>query len=299
MLFRLGPVALAVAALSACGGPAANGTVVGVPPSVHRTSAASNDAQMLAGVHQLLDQGLAQADATQANSDVLDLAAEANALANDPALIGAERIDALRSLGASAVASREAFVNALIGGVQGDPVLAYTYVDGRSLSSALMSLLNGVQTQLRNLDAAIASEPLADVLRTDVTSVASSTHIYGVVNPQVHVVMSAADALRALGSLAYQLRVAEGQIGYSGYDPNYGTEQQLAGACQAALSEANATALTAARQALAQSPSNGSAGAELTQLRQALSNLTVGNGALAQAGSDINQLRYLLAGRQG
>lgn len=51
----------AVVTLSACGGPTANGTVVGVPPALHHTSSSAYQPEILAGVQQALSDGLSQA----------------------------------------------------------------------------------------------------------------------------------------------------------------------------------------------------------------------------------------------
>lgn len=64
-IVRGGTVAvIAAASLSACGGTAANGTVVGVPPALHGTSSSGYQQEILAGVQQALSNGLAQANSS-------------------------------------------------------------------------------------------------------------------------------------------------------------------------------------------------------------------------------------------
>ncbi len=289
---------LAAGTLSACGA-VANGPIIGVPPALHAPGGSTSSKDLLAGVQQALQAGLDQAGATAAGSDVPQLAAQVNALANDASLIAAERMDALKLLGAQATGSREAYVQKLISDVQSNPNLSGVSVGGQNVQQTLLAHLQQVQGQLQALAAKIAADSLVDVLRSDVTSVASTTRVYGLVSPVTHVAIAAGDALHTASTLDVQSRQLFNQISAgSGGDPNYSSELNLSGRLQSAVNVAAATAGTAIRQVESLQPGDPSANAVLASQRQAVAALVAPSGALTQAASYIGQIHYLLALRQ-
>ena len=192
-LIGAGTVAMLV--LSACG-PTENGPVIGTPAtgSVAVANAASSGA-MAAFEQQLVDE-LNQAAQTQSDHESTQISAEVNALANDHTLILAEQVDQLKQIGAAQVAKREATLSSLRRDIDSHARL------GSSQVAALLAVVDGVQGQLQSLGAKIAGDSLVDVLRSDVLSVDTSTRVYGLIDPMVHIALAADVVINEAGSLA-------------------------------------------------------------------------------------------------
>ncbi|MDQ6847857.1 MAG: hypothetical protein M3019_09820 [Candidatus Dormibacteraeota bacterium] len=178
----------AVALLTGCG-TTIMGAVVGVPATVSAETVVSGTDQGIGALQQKLVDQLNSAAATPGGDPTSQLLIlELNALLNNHTLIGAEKIDALKALGEQGVATRVAHVNGLIGQVNGLGNL------GRGAKNLLIGNLQGINAQLATLANSIAQDVLIDQLRVDVTSVATSTMVYGVADPIVHLAI-AADAM--------------------------------------------------------------------------------------------------------
>jgi hypothetical protein len=237
---------------------------------------------------------LNDASATQGTADGV-LQSQVNALASDGSLIASERMSALKALGAQAVSRRIAAVQTLISAVQGDPLLTGTSVGGQDVKQILLARLLGVQGQLQALGAKIANDSLGDVLRADVSAVATSSRVYGLVSPVTHIAIAAGDVLHTANALDQQAQQIFSQIttGSSG-DANYPAELNLYNQLQSAIHTARTVGSTAVQQVESLKPSSASSTSTLAAQRLALAALNAPTGALSSAGSDINQIRYLL-----
>jgi hypothetical protein len=285
------------AALTACG-PTETGPVIGVPQSVHTTHATASASDAIAAFQNALAASLNDA-VTTTGSDVTQLQSQLNALNSDASLIAAERMTALKALGAQAVASRVAFVQKLIGDVQADPLLPGTTVAGQSVPKTLIARLQAVEGSLTSLGAKIAADPLIDVVRTDIVAVASSSRVYGLISPMTHIVIAAGDIIHTTNELSQQSQQLFNQItsGSSG-DPNYSAELNLSNQLQAVIRNAVSVAATAIQQVESLQNSGASPNATLSTQKLALGALNAPNGPLSNALSYIDQIRYLLGLRQ-
>jgi hypothetical protein len=236
---------------------------------------------------------------TTSGSDVTQLQSQINALNSDASLIAAERMTALKALGAQAVASRVAFIQKLIGDVQADPLLPGTSVAGQSVPQTLIGRLRAIEGSLTALGAKIAADSLIDVVRTDIVAVASSSRVYGLISPMTHIVIAAGDIIHTANDLNGQSQQLFNQItsGSSG-DPNYSAELKLSNQLQSVIRNALAVAATAIQQVESLQTSGVSPNATLSTQKLALGGLNAPNGPLFSALSYIDQIRYLLGLRQ-
>ena len=208
-----------------------------------------------------------------------------------------EQIRALLAIGANEAAKRERVVQALVADVQNNAYLDGVTVGGRSLSGMLISMLDGVNSQLQSLASTIAATSLTDVLRSDILSINASTRIYGLVEPLVHLVLAAGDELSEVKTLVAQETTLQAQVAAgASTDPRYADEQSLMRDLAAQIATATTTADNAVNAVLRLTasgfPGNRativSARAQLAQLRAPLGTLSVASG-------DIEQVQSLLA----
>jgi hypothetical protein len=294
-IVRISIVALcAGAALSACGATE-NGPVIGVPQGAQVAASSASASDAIAAFENAMAARLNDAVTTQGTADGA-LVSQVNALASDGSLIASERMTALKTLGAQAVATRVALVQTLIHDAEADPLLAGTFVGGQGVRQTLVARLQAVEGQLQALGAKIAADSLGDVLRADVSSVATSSRVYGLVSPMTHLVLAAGDMLSTANTLDQQSQQIFAQItaGASG-DPNYSTELKLYNQLTSSIRTTRSVAATAIVQVESLQPSSGSAASTtLSSQRLNLGALDAPSGALSNASNDIVQIRYLL-----
>ncbi len=295
----VGTVATAVSMLLIAGcGTTDSGAVVGVPPSAHVGSPTASGDSAIAAFSQGLDSQLTQAGATAGAPGGIDLAAETNALASDTSLISAERLDALKALGAGTAAGLEKTLGSLIASASADRNLTAATVDGRTVAQTVLGLLQAAQAQVHALAAKIASDTLVDVLRQDDLALAGSK-VHGFIDPQAHLLIAAGDTLVQGYNLTHTAAQLRAQISAgAATDPNYNAEAQLWNQLDGAVTTIQGTAVSAIRQVRVLTPAGfpGNEGALLGP-RQALSQLSTSTGALSVASSSIAQIRSLLAQR--
>jgi hypothetical protein len=297
-IVRVAAAALCTAAALTSCGVTENGPIIGVPPPIRAASATASASDAIAAFENALAAKLNDA-VTTTGTDATQLQAQINALASDGTLIAAERMTALKALGAQAVATRVAFVQKLIRDVQADPLLPGTSVAGQSVPLTLIARLQTVEASLKALGAKIAADALISVLRADIVSAASSSRVYGLVSPMTHIVIAAGDVIHTANDLNRQSQLLFTQIttGSSG-DPNYASEVSLSNQLQSVIRSALAVAATAIQQVESLQASGGSPSATLSTQKLALGALSAANGPLFNAVSYIDQIRYLLGLRQ-
>lgn len=173
-----------VAILAGCG-VSMNGAVIGLPPTVAPGAVLRATHPGARVDHQSLLDELNQAAATQGDRAAQQLQAEFGALTNDHTLIAAEKIGVLRQFGASQISVRQSLITELIADVQSRHHLS------AGQRSTVVSNLQAVSAHLTSLGIVIAQDTLVDRLRTDITSIASSMQIYGLVQPVNHLAAAA------------------------------------------------------------------------------------------------------------
>lgn len=275
-----------VAILAGCG-VTMNGAVVGVPPSIAPGAVLSATDPAIGRYQQSLIDELNQAAANQGGRESQLLQAQFNALANDHTLIGAEKIDALRKFGATQIAMRQALVTQLIADVQSRQHL------NAGQRAVLITNLQTVSAHLASLGNAIAQEVLVDKLRADTISIATTTNVYGVVQPIVHLA-AAADSMLAEASLLAQ----HGQQVYATIlqngagDPNQRLEVAAYRDLGTKLATVTATANNGVGAVLGFVVGNdATATTVINNERSLMSSVLGGFGPFTGAHNDLNQLR--------
>jgi hypothetical protein len=277
---------------------ARSGVVIGVPntaPTVAPVPSSLDNAINQAITNELYQVNVNQSTATESAS----LAAELNALNSDRSLVRSEAIAALVATGAKQIARREGSIAKLIAEVEADKYLGGVDVAGRSLSRSLVSILGGVRSQLAALANKIATDQLADELRTDILSIGTSTRIYGVFEPMIHLAIAAGDELSELSVLAGQeqqlsAEVASGQ----GTDTHYTAEAATLRDLAASISSGRAIVDSAVGAALSMTPSEYPANkATIVAVRSALIEMRSPLGKIGRAAADVNLIIEFLAKR--
>ena len=289
--------ALSTLVIAGCG-TTETGPVIAPPPQAALAAGNASVQSALAAFAQAMQSQL-NAAASTTTSGVVDLAAETNALASDGNLIAAERIDALKSLGAKTAGDLEATVRSLMSTASGDGSLNSTYVDGTSIGATLRSILGSALANVESLASEIATTSLPDVLRNDDQTLASSK-IYGFLDPQAHTLIAGGDALAEANNLSATAQALTAQVNGtgSGSDPNYNAEVGLLTQLHDAIGSTSSIAVSAIRQVRGLTADNfpGNASA-LNAARQSLTQLTLPNGPTNTALSTIDQIKFLLAQR--
>ena len=266
-------------------GPSENQPIIGTPATASLPVSSTATSQALGAFEQQLVDQLNQADQTQSISDSTQITAEVNALANNHTLIIAEQIDALQQIGAAAVAKREATLGAL-----SSEVRAAHLSSGQM--SAILAVVDGIQAQLQALGAKIAGDGLADVLRSDVLSVDTSTRVYGLIDPMVHIAIGADRVSAEAASLANRTSSLGGRL--SGRSLNYARETWLLSEVERQVSQVSSVSDSVVSQVLQLSPGGYPAN---TGTIQTLKNQLVGaeSGPAAAAGEELAQVNSCLA----
>lgn len=290
---------LTVFALTGCG-TVENGPVIGVPPAVQLAGTSTSTDSAIAAFRQALANQLGQASgAPSSTASGVDTAAEANALASDGSLLAAERVDSLKSLGATTANGLLGAIRTLQADVSKDGNLTSASVDGRSVARIIDGVLATAQAQVQQLAAKIAGDTLIDVLRNDVSGLASNTKVFTLIDPQVHLLIAAGDALAQGNGLAQAYQDLSQQISAGvATDPNYNAEVGYANQLHAASDAIISTATGAIRAVRTLTPAGfpGNQGVLAAQ-RQALAQLNLANGPFNTAQGAIDQIRSLLGER--
>ena len=167
-------------------------------PERRGSAAAQPSGDVLAGLEQAITNELNAVNATQSANETPESLIELQALNNPASLLKAENFQRLQALGANAAKKRELVVQALIAEVQGDRFLAKVTVGGRNLSGWMVSILNGVNSQLGALTSSLSTVGLTDQVRADIISINASTRVYGLIEPMMHLALAGGDELYEL-----------------------------------------------------------------------------------------------------
>ncbi|HUZ70774.1 MAG TPA: hypothetical protein VMU65_13780 [Candidatus Saccharimonadales bacterium] len=282
--------------LSGCS--SSTGMVIGVPNVV--PPATPTPGTLFNAISQAVENEISQVNAAgDPAGESATVVAELNALNNIRSLYHAQALEALLATANKQITKRVAYVNALIADVAADKYLSGIDVSGRSLTQSVISLLNGVNTQLEALASKIVSDQLADQLRTDVLSIGPSSRIYGVYEPMTHLVIAAGDELDELNTLAgqesqLQAQVATGQ----GTDANYSSEAAALRDLSSSIAAGRAVLGTDISEVLRMTPSNYPANkTTVTAVRSAVIQLRSPQGEIGKATADSSKILELIAQR--
>jgi hypothetical protein len=219
--------ASAIALLAGCASAAPGAAVLGVPKSATST-APPPSGDVLAGLEQAITNELNAVNATQSANEAPESLIELEALNNPASLLKAENFERLQALGADAAKKRELVVQALIAEVQGDSYLAKVTVGGRNLSEWMVSILNGVNSQLGALTSSLSSVELTDQVRADIISINASTRVYGLIEPMMHLALAGGDELYELATLQNrEVSLAKLLSRTGSADPLYTNDQNM------------------------------------------------------------------------
>ena len=191
-------------------------TPAGTPPS----------GNFLAGLQAAITNELNLVNSTQTDSESPGVLIELEALQSVPNIIRADQFASLQTVGGNQTAKREKVVYALIADAQNNRYLAGVDVNGSSLSRRLVSFLDGVNSKLAGF-----GEPDrrgADARRApsrDRRAWATSTRVYGLVEPMVHLAIAGGVVLAEVNTLAAtQQQLASRVAAGAATDPNYAQE---------------------------------------------------------------------------
>ena len=243
-----------------------------------------------------------QAELNAANSIQSDGAppgvlVEMNALTSVNALIRAEAFSSLQVTGEKQISKREGYVNALIVDVERNPYVSGITVSGRSLSTTLLSMLQGVNVRLQQMAVTVATDSLPDQLRIDVFNIGPSTRVLGLIQPMTHLAVAGGDMLRELNSLATQYQQDQAQVAaVPSSDPNKSAEVARLNDLAGAIANAKQTVTSGIGAVLSLTPS-GFPGNKttITSVRNAFIQIRSPLGKLSEAKADVNAILALLA----
>jgi hypothetical protein len=275
--------------------PNVNNAIVGIPasaPPVVAQPVSSFDS----GLELAVQAELKAADSIQSDGAPPGLQVEINALTGVNALIRAEAFSNLQVTGANQISKREGYVNALIADVERDPYLSGITVSGRSLSTTLLSMLEGVNARLQQMAVTVATDSLPDVLGSDVRNIGPSTRVLGLIQPMTHLAVAGGDMLRELNYLASQYPTLQARVaGVPSSDPNKSMEVARLNGLAGAMSSARQTLISGIGAVLSLTPS-GYPGNKTTisTVRDAFTFLRSNLGKLSEAKADVNALLALL-----
>jgi hypothetical protein len=291
----IGGASVAGLLIAGCASNAPGAPVLGVPPpATSATPQASGD--VLAGLELAIANELNAVNSTPTGTGASVTLLELTALNNPSSFARAENLTRLITVGASETGKREQVVLALIAEVSGNRYIRGVTVGGRSISSALISVLNSVNSQLASLSNSIASAAFPDQARAAVNTINASTRVYGLVEPMVHLALAGGDELAAVNALSVrdqQLAAAVAAAGAS--DSHYASDLGLLSDLSARLATARQTASSAVNSVLSLKasgfPSNRStilaARAALAQLRSPVGALGIAQGDERQIARDL------------
>jgi hypothetical protein len=289
LIFGASAVGLLIAG---CASNAPGAPVLGVARPV--TSAAPQvSGDVLAGLQLAIENELNAVNSTPSAGEAPQAYILLTALNSPSSLQRAETFRSLLALGSNAAIKREQVVFSLLGEVGSNSYVRSVTVGGTSLSASLISILDGVNSQLATLANNMASATLNDVARATTISINASTRVYGLVEPMVHLALAGGDELAEVNSLAareQQLAGAVAAAGASG-DPHYTTDLALLRDLSARLATARQTASSAVSAVLSLKAS-GFPGNKSTILaaRASLVGLRAADGALGIAQGDEREI---------
>ncbi len=271
-----------------------NATVIGVPPSsspVNQQQVNSLDA----AVNAAIASQLALANENQGDGQPAESQVELDALNSVNGVIRAEAFSTLQAAGAKQISKREGVINTLVDDVQANKYLSGVDPAGRSLSASLLSILSGVDSRLHALGEQIASDLLPDVLRSDVLSISTSTHVGGIYDPMTHLALAGGDELYELGLLSSQEQHLAGEVAAQRGKPNYTAEASRLSDLESSIVAAKATIVSALGAIMSLTPANypGST-TTIVSVRSALIQLRSPLGKLGEATADANEIVDLL-----
>jgi hypothetical protein len=284
--------------LAGCSSAQPGGAVIGVPVSATAKPAATSG-DVLTGLQKAIAAQLAEVSATQTDPVPGEINIELEALTSVSSLVRAENFEALQANGAKEITAREHILVGLSADVEGDSYLNGVDVSDGNLRSALMAVLEGSNGQLQTLANEIAAVSLPDELRADVISINTSTRIYGVIEPMVHLALAGGDELSEINTLAAQeQRYASTVAAGAGTDPNYSRELSLLSDLSDKIAAARQSAVAAVSSVLRLTPA-GFPGTKTIILgaRGQLIGLRAQGGALTVASNDLAQIVTLVGDR--
>jgi hypothetical protein len=288
----IGGASVGALLIAGCASNAPGSAVLGVPrPATSPASQVSGN--VLAGLQLAIENELNAVNATQSAGEAPQSYLLLTALNSPSSLQRAETFKSLLALGSNAAIKREQVVFSLLGQVRGNTYVRSVTVGGTSLSASLISILDGVNSQLATLANTMASATLNDVARATTISINASTRVYGLVEPMVHLALAGGEELAEVNSLAareQQLAGAVAAAGASG-DPHYTTDLALLRDLSARLATVRQTASSAVSAVLSLKAS-GFPGNKSTILaaRASLVNLRAADGALGIAQGDAHEI---------
>jgi hypothetical protein len=287
----------AVSLLAGCASSGVPGPAVIVPPHLNAAAAAAPAQDVLAGLQQEISNELNAVNLTQSDTAPPTIMVELEALNSPSSLIKAEAFRSLLAGGANQIAKREHVVNELIadvnsafGGFKFAPK-----VNGTSLQQLLLQLLDRVNGQLSSAASQLSSASSPDELRTAVTSIGTSTRVYGLVTPMIHLLIAGGAELNAALILSNQAAsIAQGDIAKRGGVAGTNARKYFAD-LQVEIASANSIAGGAVNAVLALNaagfPGNRST---ILSARAGLVQLTSTLGALSSGANDVTQILLAL-----
>ena len=290
--------AVAVGSLIAgCASNAPGGAVIGVPaaaPSV----APQPTGNFLAGLEQAVANELSAINSTQTDNEPPQVLIELNALTSESALLQSETFSSLVATGTNQIVKRERLLNALTIDVKGSAYLTGVEVNGTSVETAILAMINRVDGQLQSQASSIASASLIDVLRGVITSIGPSTRVLGLVEPAVHLAIAGGDELNGVNILQGQYNKLFTEVSHFKRSSGYSEESQRLANLAQQIAIVGSAASADVRAVLALTPAGYPGNkatilnvrAQLTQFRSPL-------GQLNTAAGDVAEIEFLLSQR--
>jgi hypothetical protein len=284
--------------LAACASEVPGPAVIGAPAAVAAVAPASTSNDFLAGLEQAVSSELSAINSTESDNEPPEVLVELNALNNEGSLIAAENFAGLITTAANQISKRERLVNALTIDVTSSTYLTGVKVHGNSLSSEILALLSGVDSQLQSQANSVDSAAQADQLRAVILSIGPGTRVLGLVQPAVHLAIAAGEELQAAAFLNNQYQVLLAKATHHTKADWYATASQQLGYMEADITTAINTASADAQAVLALTPAGYpgnkatilSVRAQLLQLKSPLGPLNAGEnlvGAITTTESEI------------
>jgi hypothetical protein len=285
--------ASAVALLAAgCASTAPGGADIGVPrPATSAQPQSSGD--VVAGLELAISNELNAVNSTQNAGESPQVQILINALNSPSSLQRAETFSSLLALGSNAAIKREQVVVSLLGEVGRNSYIRGVTIGGTRLTASLISVLDGVNSQLAALANDMASATLTDVARATYISVNATTRVYGLIEPMVHLALAGGDEIAEVNALTTHAQHLANQVAAAGVsgDPHYLSDLGLLRDLTARLATARQTADSAVSSVLSLKASGFPANkATIMADRAALVALRAPGGALGIAQGDVGVL---------
>jgi hypothetical protein len=274
------------------------GPAVIAAPAAAAAAQAPSAGDFLAGLEQAVASELSAIDSTQTDNEPPAVIVELDALSSESSLIEAENFGSLVTTGANQIAKRERLLNALIASVKGSPYLSGVAFNGTLLSTTILAVLNRFDGQVQGQAAAIENAALPDQLRAVILAIGPSTRLFGLVQPEIHLLLAAGDELNGVRLLQLQYALMYQRVDAHHEGSDIPTEQTLVLDLGAQIAQATRVANADINALLALTPAGYpgnksvilSVRAQLTQLKSPLGPLNAGVG-------DVNELTTLLGAR--